>query len=107
VAGRIAVKPVDLERFASQVDQVRQELSSSLDHLDGQAFGVQSALVLDALRDFSRAWSDRRSELVEELKGAADVLRSAAAEFAGVDHQLASGLDQGGTPCAGDRDGTP
>lgn len=95
MANRIAVRVEDLERFASQIDRVRNELSGALDHVDGAAFGLQSPIVLDALRDFSDAWSDRRRSLLDDIQDAADVLRNAAVNFESLDSQLAEGLGGG------------
>jgi uncharacterized protein YukE len=96
MANRIAVRSDDLDQFATQVERVRDELADTVGDVGASASGLQSSIVLDALRDFGDAWSDRRRELLDQMQDAAGVLRNAAAQFEAVDDQLASGLQSSG-----------
>lgn len=92
MADRIRVSAQELEAFARQIDSVRSELMSAVDRTDGSAFGLESTVLLDALDDFTSAWSDRRRELLDQIQDAADVLRNAVVEFTAADDKMAAGV---------------
>lgn len=105
MADRIRVSAQELEAFARQIDSVRNELMSAVDRADGTAFGLESAVVLDALDDFTSAWSDRRRHLLDQIQDAAGVLRNAVAEFTAADDSMAAGVNGKASASDGTRSG--
>jgi len=87
---RIAADPETLFEVASKVGHLADQLAQAEAHFgDGW---YESHDIESALSEFVRAWSDRRSQLVELLRASHTILTAAGNGFLEIDSSMASAL---------------
>ena len=90
-AETIKVDAERLQQIGASLDIVANALDAGNDALIDKS-ALHSALISDALGDFTKAWSDKRARLIEDIRSAAAMVRTAAEQFSTVDRSLTEQL---------------
>ena len=99
----IAVTPEALRQLAERFDAIRSALEQAETALDDDG-ALRSGAIAGALDDFSKAWTDKRRELVYDLNDMSSFLHGVAQQMEDADRGLSCSLF-GGSDSGSGRDG--
>lgn len=94
-AETIKVDAERLQQIGASLDIVANALDAGNDALIDRG-ALESSLIENALGDFTKAWSDKRSQLITDIRAAAAQVRSFAEQFTAMDTKLGESLGQVG-----------
>jgi hypothetical protein len=76
---------------------------ANITHVADAGNSAGNAALASALSDFATDWSDKRNQLIGQLKELAEMADKAVQEYTTTDNMLASKLASAGKPRAGGR----